>query len=236
MRVAALYDVHGNVPALESVLAEVEQEHVDLIVAGGDVLWGPLQSECIALLHGARASFVSGNCEREVLEARAGSAVWCHERLTHEERDLVSAWPSTLEVDVDDLGRCLFCHATPRSDEENITHLTSDDELGAALAGTDADVVVAGHTHVQLDRRVPGAPRLVNPGSVGLPCQGEPGAFWALLGPDVELRRTEYDVDRALALLSASGFPRAEDLEDLICGRVRAASATAYFEAKRRAA
>ena len=100
----------------------------------------------------------------------------------------------------------------------------------------DAEVVVGGHTHVQLDRTLPGGRRLVNAGSVGLPCQGEPGAFWTILGPDVELRRTEYDVERAVALLNASGFPRAEALEDLIRGRVRAESATAYFEANRRAA
>ena len=236
MRVAALYDVHGNLPALEAVLAEVEQEHVDLIVAGGDVLWGPLQSECVALLGDAGASFVSGNCEREVLESRAESAVWCHDRLTPEERELVSTWPSTLEVEIDDLGRVLFCHATPRSDEENITLLTPDDDVADAIAGADAEVVVGGHTHVQLDRHVPGGPRLVNAGSVGLPCQGEPGAYWAILGPDVELRRTEYEVERTLVLLRASGFPGAEALEDVIRGHVRAESATAYFEAKRRAA
>ena len=126
MRVAALYDVHGNVPALEAVLTEVEREHVDLVVAGGDVLWGPQQSECIALLRGVGGSFVSGNCEREVLAARTEGAAWCHDRLTREERELVSTWPSTLAADVGDLGRVLFCHATPRSDEENLTDLTPE--------------------------------------------------------------------------------------------------------------
>lgn len=238
MRVAALYDVHGNVPALEAVLAEAEQEGVDLIVSGGDVLWGPAQGECIALLRAAGAAFVSGNCERGVLANAAGSGVaaWCRERLAPDERDFVSTWPTTYELDVDGLSRVLFSHATPRSDEENLTELTPDDDLAAALAGADADVVVGGHTHVQLDRAVPGAPRLVNPGSVGLPCQGEPGAFWAILGPDVELRRTAYDVERAVSLLGASGFPHAAAFEDLVRGRIRAESATAYFESRQRAA
>jgi predicted phosphodiesterase len=236
VRVAALFDVHGNAPAVEAVLADVASEGVDLIVAGGDVLWGPLQSECIALLRGAGASFVSGNCERDVLESRTESAAWCNDRLTPADRGLVATWPPMLELDVDVLGRVLFCHATPRSDEENVTRLTSDDDLAVALVGTDAEVVVGGHTHVQLDRRVPGGGRLVNAGSVGLPCQGEPGAFWAILGPDVELRRTPYDIDRALALLSGSGFPHAGAFEDAIRGRIRAESATAYFESTRRAA
>lgn len=236
MRVAALYDVHGNLPALEAVLSEVDEERVDAIVAGGDVLWGPSQAECIALLRAAGAHFVSGNCERNVLEGRSGGARWCRDRLTPEKRELVAAWPPRLELDVEGLGRVLFCHASPRSDEENLTRVMSDDDLGAALGEVDADVIVGGHTHVQLDRNVPGGRRLVNAGSVGLPCQGAAGAFWALLGADVELRRTEYDIERALALVHASGFPRAGALEDLIRGNVRADSATAYFESKQRAA
>jgi len=236
VRVAALYDVHGNMPALEAVLSEVDEERVDAIVSGGDVLWGPSQAECMALLRDAGVLFLSGNCERDVLEGRSDSARWCRDRLTREERELVAAWPSTLELGVEGLGRVLVCHASPRSDEENLTHLTSDDNLEAALADVDADVIVGGHTHVQLDRNLPGGRRLINAGSVGLPCQGAAGAFWAVLGPDVELRRTEYDIERALVLLHASAFPRADAFEDLIRGDVRADSATAYFEAKQRAA
>jgi predicted phosphodiesterase len=236
MRVAALYDVHGNLTALEAVLGDVAEERVDAIVAGGDVLWGPHQGECIALLRAAGASFLSGNCERDVLAGRGGSATWCRDRLTPEERELVATWPASVELTVDDLGRVLFCHASPRSDEENLTELTTDEELADALADAVADVVVVGHTHVQLDRTTPVSRRLVNAGSVGVPCQGEPGAFWAILGPNVELRRTSYDVERALAGLAASGFPRAAAFEDAIRGRVRAESATAYFESKQHAA
>ena len=183
----------------------------------------------------ARRSFpatASETCSKAGPRAPRGATIASRPRIARSS----STWPSTLEVEIDDLGRVLFCHATPRSDEENVTRLTSDDDLAVALAGTDAEVVVGGHTHVQLDRRVPGGGRLVNAGSVGLPCQGEPGAFWAILGPDVELRRTPYDTDRALALLSASGFPHAGAFEDAIRGRIRAESATAYFESKRRAA
>ena len=235
MRVAALYDVHGNLPALEAVLAEAEREGADLIVSGGDVVWGPQQGECLAALRAAGASFVSGNCERDVLDARSESAAWCHDRLTAEECELVAAWPSLLDLEIDELGHVLFCHATPRSDVENVTARTPAAEVAEVLAGVDADVVVGGHTHVQLDRTV-GERRLVNAGSVGLPCQGAQGAFWALLGPGVELRRTAYDVEQAVEALGASGFPHADAFEDAIRGRARAESATAYFESKRRAA
>ena len=234
MRVAALYDVHGNLPALEAVLAEVETENVDAVVVGGDVLWGPFQSECLSALRSHNARFVAGNCEREVPTASDESSAWCRAQLAPGDLDFVSGWPATLELQVAGLGSAVFCHATPRSDDEILTRTTPEAAVVAALSGIEADVVLCGHTHVQYDRRVVGAPRLVNAGSVGLPYQGEPGAFWALLGPDVELRRTPYDVDAALASLASSGFPSAADVfGESLRGEASAESATAYFESKR---
>lgn len=237
MRAAALYDIHGNLPALEAVLAEVAREKVDAIVVGGDVLWGPLQSECLGLLRAAAgALFLAGNCERDVVGAVDESSRWCRDQLTADDVEFVSAWPATLELELEGLGRALFCHATPRADDENMTRLTPDEDVAAALAGVDADVVVCGHTHVQLDRRVPDSPRLVNAGSVGLPYQGETGAFWAILGAAVEFRRTPYDVERAIALLSETGFPGAAGIfGESLRGTITAESATAFFESKRNA-
>lgn len=236
MRVAALYDVHGNLPALHAVLDEVATQRIDQVVVGGDVLWGPLQSECLATLRAVGALFLAGNCEREVIGAAGESSRWCREQLTSDDIALVSAWPATLDLEVDGLGRVTFCHATPRSDEENLTRITPDDEVASALSGVDADVVVCGHTHVQLDRRAPNAPRLVNAGSVGLPYQGETGAFWTILGGDVEFRRTPYDVESALAALRETGFPSAADVfGESLRGTISADSATAHFESKRRA-
>lgn len=237
MRVAALYDVHGNLPALEAVLAEVDIENVDAVVVGGDVLWGPFQSECLGALRAREAVFVAGNCERDVLGAVNESSEWCRDQLSADELEFVSGWPATVELQLDGLGTSLFCHATPRSDEEILTRTTPEADVAAALSGVEADVVVCGHTHVQYDRRPGGAPRLVNAGSVGLPYQGEPGAFWALLDREVELRRTRYDVDAALAALSSSAFPSAAEIfDDSVRGTASAESATAYFESKRRTA
>lgn len=235
MRVAALYDVHGNLPALEAVLAELEQDPPDTIIVGGDVLWGPYQAECVALLRAVGARFLAGNCEREVLHGDSDADRWCRGQLDAELLFDVATWPLTIELDVAGLGRVLFCHATPRSDGEIITRLTPDAAVVDAFdAATGADVVVCGHTHVQVDRAVPGAPRLVNAGSVGMPCEGQPGAFSALLDNGVELRRTPYAVEPALARLRKPGFPSVESVFfEQVRGEVTAASASEYFEGLR---
>ena len=234
MRVAALYDVHGNLPALEAVLADVEREDVDEIVVGGDVLWGPLQAECVARLRGAGASFVGGNCEHDVLQPTSDVAHWCFDRLDDDTRSFVRSWPRTIERELDSLGRVVFCHATPRDVEEIVTVLTPDNVVHEALSEVDADAVVSGHTHVRLDRSVAGVPRLLNPGSVGLPYEGAMGAFWALLDGGVEPRRTDYDVEAALELLAATGFPAFDDVfPKALRGLVSAESASAEFERRR---
>ena len=114
-------------------------------------------------------------------------------------------------MDVDGLGPVLFCHGSPRSDEEILTRISSEERVAAACAGVEEALVVCGHTHVQFDREVAGT-RLVNAGSVGMPYEAEPGAYWALLGPDVELRRTAYDLEAAAAAIRATGFPGADEL------------------------
>jgi predicted phosphodiesterase len=233
-RVAALYDIHGNLPALEAVLREVDAEAPDAIVVGGDVLWGPFQAECVELLASRGALFLAGNCEREVLHGESDADTWCRAQLSSELLDQVERWPTTVRLDVPGLGRVLFCHATPRSDEEILTRLTPDEAVAAALAEAEADVVLCGHTHVQLDRLVSGAPRLVNAGSVGMPCEGQPGARWALLGSDIELRTTGYSVGPALLRLRTPGFPWFEDrFVAQVRGAVTAESASEYFESLR---
>ncbi len=112
-----------------------------------------------------------------------------------------SGFAAGVVFDVDGLGLTLFCHGSPRSDTEIITTATTDERLRGILGGVEQRTVVGGHTHRQFDRRVDGW-RVVNAGSVGMPYEGRPGAYcWALLGPGVELRRTAYDVDRAVVAL-----------------------------------
>jgi diadenosine tetraphosphatase ApaH/serine/threonine PP2A family protein phosphatase len=234
MRVAALYDVHGNLPALEATLRDVATSGVVEIVVGGDVLWGPFQVECVMRLRDAGATFIRGNCERNVLHPESEIDHWCAARLDDETRALVSTWPLTVVRELDGLGTVVFCHATPRDDEEILTRFTPDDAVQAALADAGGDVVVCGHTHVQFDRSPPGSARVVNAGSVGLPYEGEPGARWLLIGDGVEHRRTPYDVDRALAELEPTGFPAFADVfVGAMRGTTSAEEATAHFESRR---
>lgn len=208
-RVAALYDVHGNLPALEAVLAELDALGVDAVVSGGDLVAGPFGSECLARLREREAVFLRGNADRE---APAFA-------------ETVAAWPQTVELDVHGLGPVLFCHGSPRDDEEILTRISPEERVVAALAGIDAPVVVCGHTHVQFDRRVAGF-RLVNAGSVGLPYEGRRGAFWALLGPGVELRRTDYDVEAAADAIR----PWSPDQAGWLVDPPDPEEASAYFE------
>jgi predicted phosphodiesterase len=195
MRVAALYDVHGNLPALEAVLADVASAGVVEIVVGGDVLWGPLQVECVATLRSAGARFLAGNCERDVLQPTGEVDHWCSRRLSGETRSFVETWPQTIEEVIQGLNRVVFCHATPRDVDEILTTLTPDDDVRGSLVDVEADVVVCGHTHVQFDRTVDDT-RVVNAGSVGFPHEAEPAARARLLR---RLRRNGCAACRARA-------------------------------------
>ena len=183
VRIAALYDIHGNVPALEAVLADVRASGAELVVVGGDVAGGPQPVESMEMLESLDlpARFVRGNCDRapDAFEAKRLDAT----RLAR-----LAAWPLTVAADVEELGEVLFCHASPRSDEDLVTAISPDDRLAPMFAGVTQAVVVCGHVHVQFDRRAAGH-RIVNAGSVGMAYEGRPDlACWCLLGPDVELR------------------------------------------------
>jgi predicted phosphodiesterase len=213
MRVAALYDVHGNLPALTAVLAEVDALAIDMIVTGGDVASGPMPVETLDTLRARGARFVRGNADR-VLDLRGvdegdvwvQARRWVAARLGEERLAFLAALPVDLTLDLPGLGPVRFCHGAPGSDELTITRLTPDARVRELLAGVDERVVVCGHTHVQFDRVV-GETRIVNAGSVGMPYEEQDGAYWALLGPDVDLRRSEYDVHAARREIEALGYP-----------------------------
>jgi predicted phosphodiesterase len=233
-RVAALYDIHGNLPALDAVLAEVRTLQVDCLVIGGDVLPGPMPRATMERLLEIEipTTLIYGNGDRAVLaqlEAATPHAVsywgtssgvplpppfrdyirWNAQAVTDLESQLAS-WPFTATIDIAGVGRVLFCHATPRNEIEIFTTSTPEERLEPVFAGVDAPVVVCGHTHMQFDRQV-GSVRVVNAGSVGMPF-GAPGAYWLLLGPGIELRNTTYDVEATAAQFRRTDFPMIEDL------------------------
>jgi predicted phosphodiesterase len=247
MRIAALYDIHGNLPALDAVLAEVDLLDVDAIVVGGDVVPGPMMAETVARLRdlGDRAQFVMGNGDREVIAAfDAGPAqddgqetsfsrftAWAAACLDRADRDFLAAFAPVVHLEVDDLGPTLFCHGSPRSDTEMITALTPPERLAPMLADVAERIVVCGHTHHQFALDLDGR-SVLNAGSVGMPYQGAAAAFWLLLGPEAELRRTDYDVDGALETLRATGAPDVDEvmLRQSLEDPVTADEVARYFE------
>jgi predicted phosphodiesterase len=223
MRVAALYDVEGNLPALEAVLRDVEREEPDAIVFGGDLATGPLPSDTLDRMRELEhAHFLRGNADRTVVEVHRGerpaglpddtieALAWTADQLSDNQISFLADLPQTITLDVDGLGAVCFCHATPRDDNELFTELTPEDAVAELLAGTSQATVVCGHTHMQFDRRVDRW-RVVNAGSVGVPWDDGRDPRWALLGPDVSLRRTELDHEDAASAIRATGWPGAEE-------------------------
>jgi predicted phosphodiesterase len=214
VKLAALYDVHAMPHALEAVLTDLGD--VDAIVFGGDVFCGPLPLETLELVRTVDAHYVRGNCERDPDDR-------LQEKLEPDVIEWARAWPTTLELD-----GVLYCHATPRDDMTLVVETSSDERFADALDGVDARLVVGGHTHMQFRRE-----RWVNAGSVGMPYEGEVAAFWALVGDDVEFRKTPFDVERAAADIRASDWPNAEEFvtENLLAAPSRS-EALAWFESR----
>jgi putative phosphoesterase len=223
---AALYDIHGNFPALDAVMREIRRAGVDQIVVGGDVVPGPMPREAMALLQdlGSSVQFIQGNGDREVLARMRGLETgmvpesyrevmrWVADTLMPEYEIVLASWPPNLRMDVPGVGRVLFCHATPRNDTEIFTRQTPDEVLRPIFDSVDVDLVVCGHTHMPFDRRVGGV-RVVNAGSVGMPFNG-PGADWLLLSPDVEFRHTSYDLQDAARRVRQTQYPRADEFAE----------------------
>ena len=241
MRVAALYDIHGNLHALEAALADVDEARPDVVLIGGDVVLGPFPRETLELLDGLgeRALLIRGNTDRILLQPPAepsGPApwperqAWVRGQLTEDQLGRFADLSDQTVIDVDGLGDVLFCHGSPRGDEEIVTRATPPDRLSEILSGVEQRVVVCGHTHVQFDRVVGGV-RIVNAGSIGMPYEDEAAAYWALLGPEVELRRTAYDLERAASAIRSTAFPDADEFaEEHVLHPASAEEATEHFE------
>lgn len=235
MRIAALYDIHGNLPALEAVLQAVYEAQVDQIVVGGDVIPGPMPRETLRRLLelDPPAQFIQGNCELAALAQMAAPALssvtywgtasgnplpeplqeimgWTVQQLQPEYGPVIASWPKTLRFEVSGLGEVLFCHGTPQSETDLFTHLTPEAQLLPLFEALEAPVIVCGHTHIQFDRMI-GRTRVVNAGSVGMPFRNQ-GAFWLLLGPEIQLQHTPYDLAQAAERIRAIPYPGNEAL------------------------
>jgi putative phosphoesterase len=241
--VAALCDIHGNLPALDAVLADPAFARADVVVIGGDVVAGPMPAEVLDRLGQVELPirWVRGNADREVVasfdrgdtdatmhpdDPAARADAFTASRISRAQRDLLAGFE-----DVVSLEGALFCHGSPRNDNEIITVFTPPERLAPMLEGVDEPLVVCGHTHHQFELRA-GDQQVVNAGSVGMPYQGDAAAFWLLVEDgEHELRRTDIDVEAVAAAIRASGYPDAEDLiETCLTEPVEAESAARLFE------
>ena len=223
MPVAALYDIHGNLPALEAVLDDVRRADVGEIIVGGDVVPGPMPRETLERLLDLDipVRFIRGNGDRVVLARMGGEESsevpeafrdvvrWNAEQLEPGHARLIAGWPGTLRAAIPGAGEVMFCHATPRSDTGVFTRLTPEHRVRPQFDGVGVPLVICGHTHMQFDRKI-GGTRVVNAGSVGMPF-GAPGAYWLLLGPGIELRHTPYDLVEAAERIRSTAYPQAAE-------------------------
>jgi putative phosphoesterase len=226
VRRAVIYDVHGNLPALEAVLAAARGDGIERVVCGGDVaLFGAHPAECVERLRAFDDELIAvrGNCDRYLLQPPDVPAdeldvvSWTRAALGEERVAWLGGLPSVAEIDEHD---ALVVHASPRSDEDVILPDTDASAVGEMLAGTRRRLLLCGHVHIQYRRDVDGT-ELVNPGSVGLPADGDRRSAWAVLEDGkVSFRRTAYDVDQVIAELGAIGHPSA----DVTAGRLRRAA------------
>jgi putative phosphoesterase len=188
--IATLYDIHGNLAALDAVLAEVPDDAT--IVVGGDVCAGGHQpSETLERLRGLgdRVRWIRGNADRELTPDELGLAPVefidaTRAKLTEEQIAFLYANPTSVQI-----GRTLYVHASQRNDVDIFTERTPEERIAFLFSNVDADTVVVGHVHTQYEREIAGV-RVVNSGSVGMPYEEEPGAYWTL---DLAPRRTEYE-------------------------------------------
>jgi putative phosphoesterase len=241
--VAALDDIHGNLPALEAVLADPAFAEAHAVVVGGDVVPGPMPAEVLDRLAALEppVRWVRGNGDREAVEAfdrgdtdpdahpddgAARGAAFTARSITRAQRDLLAAMEDVVRLD-----GVLYCHGSPRSDVEMITQITPTARLEPMLEGVQEPLVVCGHTHHQFELRA-GGRRVVNAGSIGMPYQGDAAAFWLLVRDgEPEPRRTGYDVDAAVAALRATPYPRVDDLlEDSLLDPIPSERVARLFE------
>jgi putative phosphoesterase len=238
MNVLSLYDIHGNIQALDAVLADPRAADPDAVVVGGDAVPGAFARETLARLDSLSVPvhWVRGNGEREVAEAigartpapddmAARTAAITASELGDERGHALGELPLTVQLD-----GVLFCHASPRRDDEMLTRLSSPERWAAALAGVAAELVVAGHTHQQ-DDRVVGGVRFVNAGSVGLPYEGDAAARWLWIADgEPELRQTTYDAARAGARLLEAGWPDERSVHHALVNPIDPIIVTRIFE------
>jgi len=198
-----LYDIHGNLPALEPVLSQAEAEGVNRWLLGGDFgTPSPWPLETLERLKQLPdATWIRGNGERWLREPPEDrpEVMRSYEQFTAGVPEEVVGWLYALPPQAE-LDGVLYVHGSPLSDVESFAPEPEEDEA-RLLAGVRDRTIVFGHSHQQFHRPGPEGTDLLNPGSVGMPLDGDRRAAWAVRtdSGEFEFRRTEYDVEKAAA-------------------------------------
>jgi predicted phosphodiesterase len=212
-RLALLADIHGNLPALEAVLQDLQSFDVDQVVIAGDAIsWAPFSAQVLEIITRERWPVIRGNHEYYLLDfdtPRAPShwneyslLPWMHQQLNERWRNVVATWPDTLSLRFADAPPLRIIHGAPHNPWKPLYAHSSDEELATLLHDVEEDWLVAGHTHLITDRHVHGSEgkqwHLFNPGSVGVPLDGIQQASYMLLEGNADgwqptFRRVPFD-------------------------------------------
>lgn len=226
MKVAIISDIHGNLYALERVLEEIEREAPDRIVCLGDVIaFGPQPVQVLRRVRELGCPVVMGNCDDffrqwplpEEDGLNYAQVKWAAEQLSPADREFISSFQPTVTIPLQNGASLLCFHGSPRSNTQIILATTPDEELATMLQGARHPVMIGGHTHLQMIRRMPGT-LVANAGSIGMPADPAdrsvfvPWAEWALVETSdtalsVDLRRTRLDVEEMITRASRSDMP-----------------------------
>lgn len=220
---AILSDIHGNLPALEAVLKDMAQYRVDQVIVAGDSILGPFSEQVVEYIVEKSWMVIQGNYESYLLNYDNPRTItewgntfeypipaWLNHLMSVSMKAVIALWPDVLHLKYQDALPLLISHGSPRNKWESIYPTLSDGEIEAIFASVDENIVITGHTHLILDRRV-NRWHIYNPGSVGAPLDGLMAASYILLKDDEDgwqsvFRRAAFDVGPLLREFERQGF------------------------------